>query len=145
MKSPQFIPLQTLDEHMLAREAEAGLQAVPAQIAPKFFYDTLGSHLFDAITELDEYYPTRTEAAIVAEHGQAIVAAALRHTGAHPVLVDLGAGNSAKAARLLAALAPRRYVAVDISAEFLRRLMEGRSVTAVGIDVCDGDFTYVFD
>ena len=123
MKSPQFIPLHSLDESLLAREAAAGLQAVPAQVAPKFFYDLLGSHLFDAITELDEYYPTRTEAAIVAEHGQAIVAAALRHTGAHPVLVDLGAGNCAKAARLLAALAPRRYVAVDISAEFLRTSM----------------------
>ena len=96
---------------------------MPAKVSPKFFYDLLGSHLFDAITELDEYYPTRTEAAIVAEHGQAIVAAALRHTGAHPVLVDLGAGNCAKAARLLAALAPRRYVAVDISAEFLRTSM----------------------
>jgi len=124
MKSPQFIPLQTLDEHMLAREAEAGLQAVPAQIAPKFFYDMLGSHLFDAITELDEYYPTRTEAAIMAEHGQAIVTAALRHTGEHPLLVDLGAGSCAKAARLLPALAPRRYVAVDISAQFLRTAMQ---------------------
>jgi len=124
MKSPEFIPLQAVDAQMLAREATAGLQAVPARVAPKFFYDGLGSHLFDAITELDEYYPTRTESAIMAEHGPAIVGAALRHTGAQPVLVDLGAGSCAKAARLFAGLAPRRYVAVDISAEFLHSAMQ---------------------
>jgi L-histidine N-alpha-methyltransferase len=90
-------------------------------VSPKFFYDPLGSRLFDAITELAEYYPTRTEAAIFARHGAAIADAALRAaTGAKPVLVDLGAGNCAKAARLFAVLAPQRYVAVDIGLDFLR-------------------------
>ena len=110
MKTPQFIQLDRLDDQALASEAAASLQAVPASVSPKFFYDLLGSRLFDAITELDEYYPTRTEAVIVAEHSEAIVAAVLRHTGVQPVLVDLGAGNCAKAARLFTALTPRRYV-----------------------------------
>ena len=101
-----------------------GCARMPAQVSPKFFYDPLGSRLFDAITELDEYYPTRTEAAILAAQGPDIAAAALALTGAAPVLVDLGAGNCAKAARLFPLLAPRRYVAVDISVEFLRQALQ---------------------
>jgi L-histidine Nalpha-methyltransferase len=121
MKSPQFIQWHHLDDATLADEAAAGLRAVPAQVSPKFFYDPLGSRLFDAITELAEYYPTRTEAAIFAQQGADIAAAALASAGASPVMVDLGAGNCAKAARLFGRLAPRRYVAVDISVEFLRQ------------------------
>jgi len=85
-------------------------------VAPKFFYDRLGSHLFEAITELPEYYPTRTEAAIFAGQGAEIAAA----IGSRMALVDLGAGNCAKAARLFPLLEPSRYIAVDISVEFLR-------------------------
>jgi len=118
--TPRFLPLHQVDDHALAAEAAAGLADTPARVAPKFFYDPLGSRLFDAITELDEYYPTRTETAIFAAHGAAIAAAALACTGPAPVLVDLGAGNCAKGERLFAALAPRRYVAVDISVAFLR-------------------------
>lgn len=121
MKAPQFLQLHRPDDHALAAEAAAGLRARPAQLSPKFFYDALGSRLFDAITELAEYYPTRTEAAIFEAHGPAIAGAALAATGARPVLVDLGAGNCAKAARLFGLLAPRRYVAVDISVDFLRQ------------------------
>ena len=124
MKTPQFIQLHQLDDHALAAEAAAGLLASPAQASPKFFYDALGSRLFDAITELAEYYPTRTEAAIFAAQGAAILSAALAATGPQPVLVDLGAGNCAKAARLFGALAPRRYVAVDISVDFLRQALD---------------------
>ena len=123
MTDPRFIQLQQLEDRALALEAAGGLRAVPAHVSPKFFYDLLGSRLFDAITELEPYYLTRTEAAIHAEHGAAIAAAVLRLTGAAPVLVDLGAGNCTKAARLFAALAPRRYVAVDISIEYLRNSM----------------------
>jgi uncharacterized SAM-dependent methyltransferase len=56
----------------LRRELASGLLQAQASIAPKFFYDSLGSRLFEAITELPEYYPTRTEAAIFAEHLPAI-------------------------------------------------------------------------
>lgn len=138
---PHFIQLHRIDDAALADEAAAGLLRAPAQLAPKFFYDALGSRLFDAITELAEYYPTRTEAAVFAAHGPAIAEEALRITGRAPVMVDLGAGNCAKAARLFAALRPSRYVAVDISADFLRQALEGlqrehpaMQLTGVGLD-----------
>ena len=91
----------------------------PASVAPKFFYDRLGSHLFEAITELAEYYPTRTEASIFAAHGAQMAEA----IGAGGALVDLGAGNCAKAASLFPLLEPSRYVAIDISVEFLRKAL----------------------
>ena len=125
MKTPRFIQWHRIDDAALADEAAAGLRAQPAQVSPKFFYDPLGSRLFDAITELDEYYPTRTEAAILSAQGAQIAAAALALAGPAPVLVDLGAGNCAKAARLFPLLAPRRYVAVDISVQFLRQALQG--------------------
>jgi len=120
MQSPTFIQLHRIDDRALASEAAAGLLSAQAQVSPKFFYDPLGSRLFDAITELQAYYPTRTEAAIFAAHGAAMADAVLDATGDEPVMIDLGAGNCAKAARLFGWLAPRRYVAVDISVDFLR-------------------------
>jgi dimethylhistidine N-methyltransferase len=124
LKTPRFIQWHRIDDAALADEAASGLRTQPAQVSPKFFYDPLGSRLFDAITELDEYYPTRTEAAILSARGAQIAAAALALTGPAPVLVDLGAGNCAKAARLFPLLAPRRYVAVDISVDFLRQALQ---------------------
>lgn len=109
---------------MLVAEAISGLQQPQAHVSPKFFYDELGSHLFDAITALDEYYPTRTEAAVFTEHMQAITAAAHLLPGAGCTLVDLGAGNCAKAARLFPQLQPERYVAVDISVDYLRHALQ---------------------
>ena len=99
----------------VADELHAGLQATEAWISPKFLYDALGSKLFEAICELPEYYPTRTEAAIFERHGAEIA----RVAGSGATLVDLGAGNCAKAASLFPLLRPAQYVAVDISAEFL--------------------------
>ncbi|WP_020654274.1 L-histidine N(alpha)-methyltransferase [Massilia niastensis] len=98
-----------------AEELHAGLLARHAWISPKFLYDALGSRLFEAICELPEYYPTRTEASIFEHHGAEIARAA----GSDATLVDLGAGNCAKAASLFPLLQPAQYVAVDISAEFL--------------------------
>jgi dimethylhistidine N-methyltransferase len=123
VRAPEFFQLKGIDERALAAEAVAGLRARPARVSPKFLYDALGSRLFDAITELEEYYPTRTEAAIFEAHTPEIARAAIAATGPAPVLVDLGAGNCAKAARLFAHLAPRRYVAVDISADFVRQAL----------------------
>jgi len=97
-------------------QAQAALLRRPASASPKYFYDRLGSHLFEAITELPEYYPTRTEAAIFSAHGAAMA----QRIGIGSTLVDLGAGNCAKALRLFPLLEPARYVAVDISVEFLR-------------------------
>ncbi len=141
MREPRFLQLHDLAAAPLAAEAVAGLGAAAAHVSPKFFYDALGSRLFDAITELDEYYPTRTEASILASHGADIAAAAIAATGPHAALVDLGAGNCAKAARLFALLAPARYVAVDISVDFLREALtalqgqhEAIDMVGVGLD-----------
>jgi L-histidine Nalpha-methyltransferase len=120
MRQPRFIQLHEVVLARLADEARAGLAARPARVSPKFLYDALGSRLFDAITELAEYYPTRTEAAIFAAHRQAIAQAVRERAGANFSLVDLGAGNCAKAATWFDALAPQAYVAVDISVDFLR-------------------------
>lgn len=123
MPSPEFHQLQSVADADLAAEAKAGLLQAAAQVAPKFFYDALGSRLFDAITELDEYYPTRTEAAIFRDHGAAMADAARRRIGRPFDLVDLGAGDGAKAARLFPVLQPARYLAVDISTAHLQQAL----------------------
>ena len=105
LPAPQFLQIHHSDAVAVRAELAAGLLADPPRVAPKFFYDALGSRLFDAITELAEYYPTRTEAAIFAAHGAAM-AQQVPH-GA--VLIDLGASSCAKAARLFPVLRPGAY------------------------------------
>ena len=122
--TPRYIQLHDMAAPLLVAEAVAGLQASQARLSPKFFYDTLGSRLFDAITELDEYYPTRTEAAIFRQHAASIADAVHGRVTRGATLVDLGAGNCVKAASLFDVLQPARYVAVDISVEFLRDAIE---------------------
>lgn len=117
---PRFVQAES-DAPDTHAEITHSLLATPATVAPKYFYDALGSALFGAITELPEYYPTRTEAAIFARHGGAIGADARSRLPAEFALVDLGAGNGEKAARLFDAVRPKRYVAVDISADYLRQ------------------------
>ncbi len=97
-------------------ELAAGLTHRPARIAPKYFYDEIGSKLFEAICLLDEYYLTRAEAAIFSANAGAIA----RVAGEGTTLIDLGAGNCAKAAAMFPVLNPKQYVPVDISAAFLR-------------------------
>jgi len=88
----------------------------PAEISPKYFYNSLGSRLFELITEVPEYYPTRTERAVFHQHRTEIAAA----VGTGRTLIDLGAGNCEKAGALFGSLRPSRYVAVDISTDFLQ-------------------------
>jgi len=99
----------------LIDEITAGLQSGAPFIAPKYFYDELGSRLFEAITLLDEYYPTRVEKAIMKTHEQQIASV----VGACDVLLDLGAGNCAKASELFNSVNPKQYLALDISKDFL--------------------------
>lgn len=120
MKAPRLLQIARDDPAAIRAELLAGLVLPVATVSPKYLYDALGSRLFSAITELPEYYPTRTEAGIFARH-IADMAKALAPVG---TLVDLGAGNCEKAARLLAPLRVRRYVAVDISADYLRQSLE---------------------
>jgi dimethylhistidine N-methyltransferase len=113
---PEFIQLHHASDQHIRAELSAGLLAASAHASPKYFYDALGSRLFAAICELPEYYLSRTEAAIFDAHLGEIAAAA----GTGGTLIDLGAGNCAKAARLFPALQPAQYVPVDISVDFLR-------------------------
>lgn len=96
-------------------EVIAGLTAVPKSIGPKWFYDKLGSKLFEAICELPEYYPTRTENGIFRHHARAMADRA----GRDRVLVELGSGSGEKVHALLPHLYARAYVAVDISRDVL--------------------------
>ncbi|MBI5792958.1 MAG: L-histidine N(alpha)-methyltransferase [Rhodocyclales bacterium] len=125
---------------LLRDELAAGLLEPQARIAPKFFYDALGSRLFEAITELPEYYPTRTEAAIFRDNLPAIRQA----LGTDFTLIDLGCGSCAKAGKLFhAGILPRRYVAVDISVEFLRDSLQNlkRELPAIDMLGLGLDFT----
>lgn len=116
---PGLIQIYWPDAAAVRAELAAGLLGAAARIAPKYLYDALGSRLFAAITELAEYYPTRTEAEILARYATDIASA----LPAGATLVDLGAGNCEKAARLFDYLKPARYVAVDISVDFLQQAL----------------------
>ena len=93
-----------------------GLLQTPATVSPKYFYDAKGSALFEDITRLSEYYPTRTEQAIMAAHAPAIAQA----IGTHCTVIELGAGNCQKARALCGLIQPVGYVAGDISEAFLQ-------------------------
>jgi dimethylhistidine N-methyltransferase len=108
-----------VDPEAERRALVAGLRAVPATLAPKYFYDGLGCALYGAICELPEYYPTRTERAIFSEYRAEIA----RAIGGGVQFVDLGAGDCCKAESWLAFVAARRYVAVDIAADALNRAL----------------------
>jgi L-histidine Nalpha-methyltransferase len=99
-----------------ARDLVAGLRATPKRIPPKYFYDAAGSRLFERITTLPEYYPTRAEMQILRERAGAVAAL----VPAEGALIEFGSGSSAKVRLLLARMPKlRAYVPVDISGEFL--------------------------
>jgi dimethylhistidine N-methyltransferase len=94
----------------------AGLSRKPRSIPCRFFYDARGSELFEEITELDEYYPTRTETALLKAYGSDIA----EHVGEGRVLVEFGSGSSRKTSLLLNALGKvPAYIPIDIAAESL--------------------------
>ncbi|HEY1228463.1 MAG TPA: L-histidine N(alpha)-methyltransferase [Ramlibacter sp.] len=98
------------------RELLAGLKLKPRSISHKFFYDAAGSRLFDAICELPEYYPTRTELSILADRAGEIA----QQIGPDAEIIEFGAGSLRKVRLLLDALkTPRRFVPIDISGEHL--------------------------
>ncbi|HEX2655784.1 MAG TPA: L-histidine N(alpha)-methyltransferase [Xanthobacteraceae bacterium] len=121
-----------------------GLSATPKRIPSKYFYDEAGSHLFEQITGLAEYYPTRIELQILRDRSQAICS----WFGQNAVLIEFGSGSTTKAQILLhAAPALAAYVPVDISAEYLngeaqrlRRQFPNLNVLPVA-----ADFTGPFD
>lgn len=125
------------------RDALAGLRSEPKTLPCKYLYDEEGSRLFERICELEEYYPTRTELAIVREHGPAMA----RSLGPHCLLVEYGSGSSAKTRALLDALErPAGYVPVDISREHLLAAAEKVSAAYAELEVLPvcADFTERF-
>lgn len=97
-----------------------GLARSPKQISCKYFYDERGSRLFDAICRSREYYPTRTEIALLEHHGRKIGAA----MGGDIEIVEFGAGNLRKIRKLLDGLSrPRAYTPIDISADYLTAML----------------------
>ncbi len=125
----------------LRRDVADGLTQNPKSLPPKWFYDATGSDLFDQITRLPEYYPTRAEASILAEQAGAIAAASGADT-----LVELGSGTSEKTRMLLDALREqgslRRFIPFDVDASVLE--MAGAALQdeypGVEIDAVCGDF-----
>jgi L-histidine N-alpha-methyltransferase len=112
------------EDTTLRRDVPEGLTARPKQLPPKWFYDKLGSELFEDITRLPEYYPTRAEQEILHDHAAELIAL----TGCD-TLIELGSGSSQKTRLLLDAVTARpaagqpggaRYVAVDVSENALR-------------------------
>jgi dimethylhistidine N-methyltransferase len=103
------------DQVDMYAEVLEGLSAAPKTLPPKFFYDERGSALFEQITELADYYPTRTEVAILEQHRASIAEA----VGAESFLIEYGSGASVKIRILLEALRPVGYMPVDISRNHL--------------------------
>jgi L-histidine N-alpha-methyltransferase len=127
--------------HALRRDVFDGLQKTPKSLPPKWFYDSVGSDLFDQITRLPEYYPTRAEAEILRARSGEVASASQADT-----LVELGSGTSEKTRMLLDALRDRgslrRFVPFDVDASILSTAATAIQHEYAGIEikaVC-GDF-----
>jgi dimethylhistidine N-methyltransferase len=130
-------------ESDFARDVVAGLSARPKRLSPKYFYDELGAQLFEEITRLPEYYPTRCELSILERHAAEMA----KLIPADAALVEFGSGSTRKARMLLnAAPAIGAYVPVDISSEML--LQEAadlrRDYPKLAVLPVEADFTKPF-
>ena len=117
-----------------------GLSREPRSIPSRFLYDETGSRLFEEITKLDEYYPTRTEIGLLLDHGAEIAAS----TGPVDTLVEFGSGSSRKTRLLIEALdGLETYVPIDVSEAFLAEAAESVDRDYPGLDVIPvvDDFT----
>ncbi len=115
-----------------------GLAARPRAIPARWFYDRRGSELFEDITRLPEYYPTRTETALL----ERVCPEVARETGTGGAVIEFGSGSSAKTPVLLRAVQPAAYVPIDISGDFLRD--SAREIAAqfpgLAVEPVEGDF-----
>ena len=125
----------------LRRDVYDGLTQTPKTLPPKWFYDSVGSDLFDQITRLPEYYPTRTEAEILRDRSAEIAVASGADT-----LVELGSGTSEKTRLLLSALRDtgslRRFIPFDVDAGVLQAASSAilDEYPGIEIDAVCGDF-----
>src|SRR3984885_3572159 len=135
-------PIETADP--FAADILAGLSAKPKRLPPKYFYDEAGSALFERITELPEYYPTRCELAILRDNAPAIASLFPPNCA----LIEFGSGSSKKARILLGAAATvEAYVPVDISGDFLQQdaAQLRRDFPHLAVYPVVGDFPQSFD
>lgn len=111
-------------QEVLCETVFDGLSAQPKRLPPRLFYDEHGSAIFEAITDLPEYYPTRTEQAILQDHAGEIVDS----VGGPVTLIEFGSGSSRKTRVLIEAALARQasleYIPIDISRTFLRESAE---------------------
>ena len=116
----------------------AGLAAPVPAVPARWLYDRRGSELFEAITAQSEYYPTRTETALLERHATEIGGI----VGAGHAVVEFGSGSSAKTPILLRAIMPAAYVPIDISGDFLRDSAEAlqREFPGLAVHPVEGDF-----
>jgi L-histidine Nalpha-methyltransferase len=129
--------------HAVANEVRKGLTAYPKTLSPWLFYDQAGSRLFEQITELPEYYLTRTERGIFTRHADDIIAEASRPTGSDPApiltVIELGAGTATKTGILLSAAVRRQhavvYQPVDVSEAALAAATENIRTNIPGVTV----------
>ena len=109
-------PVRTEADPAFRHDVIAGLRAPVRAVPARWLYDRRGSELFEEITRLPEYYPTRTETALLEAH----CAEAAQITGAGRAVVEFGSGSSAKTPILLRCASASAYVPIDISGDFLR-------------------------
>jgi dimethylhistidine N-methyltransferase len=142
--APALANAQPFDEQTAAFAGDVigDLSQHPKRLSPKYFYDATGSELFEQITLLPEYYPTRTELSILRDRGNAISATV--PTGA--ALVEFGAGATTKVRLLLKQCAFGAYVPVDISGDFLKAQADALRQDFPGLAVYPvaADFTAPF-
>ena len=142
--APALAEAPRLDEQTspFADDVLDGLSQHPKQLSPKYFYDAAGSELFEQITLLPEYYPTRTELSILHDRGGAI--STILPKGA--ALVEFGAGATTKVRLLLDQCALGAYVPVDISGDFLKAQADALRQDFPGLAIypVTADFTAPF-
>ena len=122
---------QSLADPAFRHDVLSGLAASPRAIPARWFYDRRGSELFEAITDLPEYYPTRTEMALLERISPELGALAADNAA----VVEFGSGSSTKTPTLLRAINPSAYVPIDISGDFLRQSARELSQAFPGLPV----------
>ena len=129
---------ETSPDPAFRRDVLAGFSSSPRAIPARWLYDMAGSQLFEDITEVPEYYPTRTETALLEKYGPDIA----KMTDKGAAVVEFGSGSSVKTPHLLRAIHPETYVPIDISGDFLRESAAalGREFPDIDIIPVEADF-----
>ena len=132
------VAAQPFADDSFRRDILEGLSRYPKATPPIWFYDRRGSELFEEIADLPEYYPTRTETALLERHGADFANA----VGPGRAVIEFGAGSSRKTPHLLRAIDPSAYVPIDISGDFLHASSAALASAFPGLPILPliGDF-----